>query len=307
MKEIKLRIMGGLGNQLYQYAAARYIQEKIDADSILIDIAGYEKYKIRNLELNSILRNDAVKFRKLSKKKYSIVREFFHVYQRLYRSGMKKHAPMSKINIGHTSYLLSSVEFNDNLVDDLQDDIYMYGYFVSAKIAQNMRNQLMKEIIEPDNLSNEYREMLLNIQATNAVGISIRCGEDYKVNGWPICTKEYYISGMDRIRAIHPDAIFYIFADEIDRVKREEWFKEFSVQYMENISICESFELLRNCKHYVCSNSSFSWWGAFLSYADNPIRINPNKIYPGNSRDVDETTFYERLTYLDFNTGEAIS
>ena len=65
MKNINLRIMGGLGNQLYQYAAARYVQTVSKSEKIIIDVGGYETYKIRNLEINNIIKNQNVVFKKM--------------------------------------------------------------------------------------------------------------------------------------------------------------------------------------------------------------------------------------------------
>lgn len=65
MKNINLRIMGGLGNQLYQYAAARYVQTVSKSEKIIIDVGGYERYKIRNLEINNILKNHNVVLKKM--------------------------------------------------------------------------------------------------------------------------------------------------------------------------------------------------------------------------------------------------
>ena len=61
----------------------------------------------------------------------------------------------------------------------------------------------------------------------------------------------------------------FIFSDDIKKIKREKWFDGMEATYIDDVDVCESFELLRNCKNYVCSNSSFSWWGAFLSYNEN--------------------------------------
>lgn len=101
--------MGGLGNQLHQYAAARYVQTVSKSEKIIIDVGGYERYKIRNLEINNILKNHNVVFKKNDVIVFGIVREIFHVYQRLYHSIFHKHASMSKLNLGKTTYLLSSI------------------------------------------------------------------------------------------------------------------------------------------------------------------------------------------------------
>ncbi|MCR1948253.1 alpha-1,2-fucosyltransferase [Erysipelatoclostridium ramosum] len=304
MKNINLRIMGGLGNQLYQYAAARYVQTVSKSEKIIIDVGGYERYKIRNLEINNILKNHNVVLKKNDVIVFGIVREIFHVYQRLYHSIFHKHASMSKLNLGKTTYLLSSIEFNKKKLNNLNKEIYMYGYFVSADIAQHMRVELQNEIVGPSEMSKTSLKYLNDIQTSNSVGISVRCGDDYKNNGWPVCSKEYYLSGINLIKQNYNNLKIFIFSDDIKKIKREKWFDGMEATYIDDVDVCESFELLRNCKNYVCSNSSFSWWGAFLSYNENAIIYSPNYIFADIREN--EKVMLPNMVILDYITGEEI-
>lgn len=306
MDKIELRIMGGLGNQLYQYSAARFLQKKYNVKQIVIDSGEYDTYKVRNLEINQLLHNERVGFENVRSAKNALYREFYHIYQKLYRMLIKKRPLQMIYGNDKDKYLCTYI--NCDLSTDLScENLYLYGYFVSADIAISIREELMKEISLLDECkSNNYQDFLEKVESNSCIAVSIRCAEDYVKNNWPICSKLFYQRGIEYIlkKQIDKSSIM-IFADDIEKVKKETWFSEFeNVIYVEGLSVCESFEIMRRCKDYVCSNSSFSWWGAFLSYSENPTRINPNKVFSGDSGDIDQLTFYKNLIFLDYKTGE---
>lgn len=306
MKEIELRIMGGLGNQLYQYATARFIQKKYGAEKITIDVGEYDTYKIRNLEINNIIHNKNVELKKVKSIKNYIYRNVYHVYQKIYRIFFKQRPEQKIFGNKKNKYLCSYVECN--LSDNVDcHTLCMYGYFVSAKTALLVKQELMDELYLLDNDLNQcYKELLLSVKKNPCIAVSIRCGEDYLKNSWPICTKEFYQKGIEYIKNNkNNDILIFVFADDLNKVRKEEWFAGYdNVTYVDGLNVCENFELMRNCSDYVCSNSSFSWWGAFLSYSNDSIIVNPNKVFSGDSEEIDKLTFYDRLTLLDYKTGE---
>jgi hypothetical protein len=306
MTEIELRLMGGLGNQLYQYAAARFFQEMYHCPRLVIDIGGYATYKVRNLELNSTLINKSVEFIRVNDLKTKMVREAYHCFQKMYNVVTSKHAPMYEFSIGYDSYVCTSVEFREPK-QETRNALHLYGYFVSAEIAQRMRSKLMEEISLNFRPSEKYNDFHMAIRDNISAGVTIRCGDDYIKYGWPICSKEYYRSGMTRLMEEVDDCKFFIFSDNIEKIKKEKWFDGFDVTFVDGLNVCESFDLLRRCKHFVCSNSSFSWWGAFLSYEKDAIIFNPNKVFSGNSIEDDKRTFYSGMRFLDYIDGNPVN
>lgn len=306
MKQIRLRIMGGLGNQLYQYAAARYMQIKYNNPEILIDIGEYDTYKTRDLELHRLLHNELARFENKGRFR-GIINELFHIYQRLYHDFTKKRARQVVLNIGDSTYMCSSVEFNP-LEGIESNELNMYGYFVSAQFAMEIKDYLKQELYLDDSQETDnYKELKSYAILHEVIAVSIRCQGDYVKNGWPVCSKSYYQKGLNKIISEKYNSMqvdIFIFADDIEKVKAERWFSHFeNVRFIEGLNVCESFELLRLCSNYVCSNSSFSWWGAFLSHAKSPMIVNPNKVFAGNSAVDDNRTFYSNLIYMDYQSG----
>lgn len=302
MEIIQVRLMGGLGNQLYQYAAAKFIQLKYPSMRINLDISGYETYKVRNLELNKFLDNSTVVFE--NRKNGGIIRGLYHIYQKVYRIIYHRQSPQITLNLPKRICICSSTPFEVAKIQ-YKKNYYLYGYFQVADMCKEVKEELMHEISLHGEESDKFRMYYEQIDFENDIAVSIRCGEDYRKFGWPICTRDFYENGISYIKENRGIGKVFIFADNLNKVKEEKWFSRFDVVYVEDLDVCESFQLLRNYSNYVCSNSSFSWWGAFLSYAKQPTIIAPNKVFR-NSPEADTRIIYNEMIILDYVSGELI-
>ncbi len=304
--KLELYIRGGLGNQLYQYAAARYIQEKYGYDELIINSYDYRQYKIRNFEMENFELNSSVNITDKISGTKNMLRSGYRVYQKLYSMIKKKRAKTLFFKCNKWKYLLGMTEFTcPEMSQKDVSDMFMYGYFASSKPALEMKNKLMGEIKLSGERTERYKQLLDKVQSGKSIAVSIRCGWDYEKYGWPICSKEFYLSGLEKIKGEIGECNVFIFADDLQKVKNEEWFGG-NVTYVEGLDVCESFELMRNCNNYVCSNSSFSWWGAFLSYSDSPIIYSSNRVFSKNSCEDDERIRLSYINYIDYLTGEDV-
>lgn len=302
MKIIHVKLMGGLGNQLYQYAAAKFIQLKYPSMRISLDVSGYETYNVRNLELNKLLDNSTVIFE--NRKKGGLIRGLYHIYQKAYRIIFHRQSPQITLNLPNNIYICSSTPFEVAKIQH-KKNYHLYGYFQVADVCKEVKEELMQEISLHGDETDKFYMYYKRIDFKHDIAISIRCGDDYHKFGWPICTRDFYENGISYIKQNRDVGKVFIFADDLNKVKEEKWFSGFDVVYVEGLDVCESFQLLRNYSNYVCSNSSFSWWGAFLSYAKQPIIIAPNKVF-NNSPEADTRIIYNELTLLDYVSGELI-
>lgn len=300
---IVLRMMGRLGNQMFQYAYARALQE-IYKEPIVIDNSVYKKYRIGEYSLTNLnIRDDIKEVSKYNIRKldYLVIRfwqKFYHVFQKL-----KRIIFNTDVLGEHIFYYFSKkgLYFNfdryyyPSLIINKKNKS-IYGYFQSEKYFKEISDQIKKELKVVTEPSNQARKMLDEILGCNAVGVSIRCGHGYINTGLDVCNPEYYYKGMDIVACKVYNPVFFIFSDRIDIVKETYKFS-CPVKYIENMPDYESLRLLYSCKHFVIANSSFSWFGAYLSDNASKIVIAPSKWYKKSNKRPD--IFLESMTLID--------
>lgn len=283
---IIVKIIGGLGNQMFQIAFAKRLSLELNED-IYLDVSAYNKYKIRDFSISNLqvsnslkyiedaeLTNNSTLFIKSTQKAY-------HIYQKI----AKELTNIDKFG-KYPFKLLSQKGLYFNF-DRYYYDIYpantriksIYGYFQSEKYFQKFKSCIIKDLRVKTPITKNEKFLIDEISSCNAVGVSMRLGDDYiNSSSLNVCKEDYYYKGMDYIYSKNKDAVFYIFSDCIDRVKEQYKFN-YPVRYIEGFNDYESLRLLYSCKHFVISNSSFSWWGAYLSKYTDKIVVAPNRWY----------------------------
>lgn len=300
---IVVKLMGGLGNQMFQLAFAKAMSIEKN-EQIVIDLSGYEKYKIRkftasNLNIGAHLKNvEDVKIPFLEKNLINFSQSTYRACQKIVRSGKKKkvgkftYILLAKIGL---HYNFDRLYYKTNIISGKNK--YIYGYFQSEKYFMKYK-KIIKEELKVQTSPTKKEEILLkDLCAKNSVAVSIRLGDDYlNSQALNVCNEEYFYRAMKLIVKQNKDATFYIFSDDIKKVKKLFKF-EYPVQYIEEFTDYESLRLMYTCKHFIISNSSFSWWGAYLADNQNKIVISPNKWYNNGSEKPD--IFYDELTLIE--------
>ncbi len=303
--EFILYLMGGLGNQLFQYANMRYLQT-LHPDSIMyIDKRGYRNYKVRNFELESFNLIDNTRIYEKLPIKYLLSRKLFHLYQFIYQKAKHKQAPMLGRIFQSKGFIYGTIEFNTPSKISSKTN-FLYGYFATFEHIDSIRNILIEEISLKESLRDNAQHFYEKIyKEEHPVGVSIRYGKDYQTLGWPICQPAYYKSAMKKIEEKRGKCKFFVFCDVIDVVKQEGWFGDYDVEYICGVSVPESFTLLKSCSDFVIPNSSFSVWAAYLSENPDKIVYAPNYFYIENyNHRYDRLLHFTGEKFLDYRTGE---
>lgn len=303
-----LRIMGGLGNQLFQYATMRYLHSLHPESEMLIDRRGFRNYKVRDFELDSFKLIDQTRDFNESPLKYSLSWNAYHIYQYIYQRATGWQAPMLGKPFQKCGFLYSTIDYS--LPETLSDGTnYLYGYFAKFEYINSIRDVLTREVVLKNDLSNEAKKYERLIKETNyAVGVSIRYGKDYQDSGWPICQPAYYRSGMKLLQEELGGGKFFIFSDVVDVIQKEGWFHDFDVEYVEGLRVPESFTLLKNCHHFIIPNSSFAVWAAYLSDAPDKIVYAPNYFYSEKYKHrYDKIIEFNGERFLNYITGDKVN
>ena len=291
MDKIIARMRGGLGNQLFILAFAYCVAESNNSQAeIKLDIREYKKYKIRNFELLEMLNDSLVSV--MEEKEVSLLYEFgmkiFHVAQRLNRNDTNSIKYLSKIGLYFARRSPSCI------CESKVKKAYIYGYFQTAEVANRAKDRIKKSL--------KKQEILVDGYDANkySIAISIRWGEDYVKQGWPICSAEYYRKGIDYILSkrnlTRDDVQVLVFSDEIEKVRDESIFD--GAIYIQEKNPSRQLAIMMSCDDYVIANSSFSWWGAFLGNNEDKIVVMPEYWYADGQPTATTKLLYENVEII---------
>ena len=267
---VVIKVIGGLGNQLFQYALGRAIEIKLGYD-VKFDISDFETYKLRNFEL------DKFKTKLELSSKFENILLGNIISKSIYKihSLFPNYISISSLNY----YLESEFKFVNNLFQ-IPENIYLSGYWQSEKYFREIKNVLIDELILKNQPSVENSKYLQKITNSNSVSIHIRRGdyiEDISANNiHGFCGLDYYNKSICKIESQINNPTFFVFSDDINWAKNNIKSK-FTIYFVDINSDKpeEDLRLMSNCKHNIIANSSFSWWAAWLNPNINKIVIAP--------------------------------
>ena len=177
MKSLTLLLKGGLGNQMFQYAAARSISQKYNCNLYIDTKTGFNfDYKFnRKLEINQLntIYKESSSFKKIP----------------LWFFGKSARKALSKKNFSY--YLFSFFKYgylldnNRNFISKLNNieninNLFIDGYFQSHLYFQNISSQICNELKPPQSQKNNFRKIATSMRKQNSVAICIRLYEEVK-------------------------------------------------------------------------------------------------------------------------------
>ena len=274
---IKLFTFGGLGNQMFQYAAARILAERLNTD-LCIDTSLFSvntrNTTPRNYELACFVLSGKQEKRVSSKLRGFL---FLKVYPQIKNSFFgKRIAKGYKLFEDKDAY-----NFNPGILL-LQDHARLLGYFQTEKYFSS-REEIIREAFRfKQPLVGKNRELAEKINSCNAVSVHIRRG-DYITNKncantYRLLTLDYYKKAVDRICRQVESPVFFIFSDEPERAKIEiDLPQAVCIDWNKGADSYIDLQLMTYCRHHIIANSSFSWWGAWLNRHADKIVIAPTE------------------------------
>lgn len=278
---IYIRDRGRLGNQFFIYALAKKLHQLYPEQKILIDTIELEHNNFDNELLNYNIKN--VHFFN-SKNEHLIKQSLFQkILCRFYFNRRIKLTPRKLFD--HEKrfkklYNHFGLVFCENGYIDFpklsNKNIYFFGYFQSAHYFLGVENNLRNDL-QTFHIPLIKNQQLLNIIKDNeSVCITIRRGDYVNHPIHDICTVKYYEHAMEKIAKLINNPIFIAFSDDIQWVRDNIHFS-YPVYFEDgNDPVYEKLRLMSKCKHFILSNSSFSWWACFLSENSDKKVISPN-------------------------------
>ena len=275
---IVIRIKGGIGNQLFMYAAARRLALISNQELLLDDISGFvndRKYNRRyQLDHFDIPCQKAKSMERL---------EPFSKARRVLKRTINFFLPFETKN-----YIKQDNAYFDSKILDLRvkQKLYLEGYFQSEAYFKDFEFQISKDlkICPPkDNLNNE---LALKIKKNfPAVALHFRffnkasnneIDKKLSINA----SENYYHAAIKKIEKLFPNAHYFIFSDKPEEAKKQITFSDKRMTLVSHNNDDEhafaDLWLMTQCQHFIIANSTFSWWGAWLAKYKDKVVIAPS-------------------------------
>ena len=177
-------------------------------------------------------------------------------------------------------YQEKQYNYSQEYVDECPDNVNLFGYFQTEKYFSHIADSIRDDFTFKPEVSDPCKEAF---DFDQAISLHVR-RTDYveKSDDHPLCPMEYYEEALSRFDS---DLPVLIFSDDIKWCKEQELFKPDRFMVSESNWNLVDMYLMTMCSHHIVANSSFSWWGAWLSGSDNviaPARWFGNNGYTAN-------------------------
>lgn len=287
------RLQYGLGNQMFQYAFGRRLSIELNKP-LYLDLSWFENYKVEEgftkrdfllSELNidvDIAPPEIIKGRTRKS-----------VYKKLLlKLRSKNHKLYLKLTNNFEAWAFEESNLDPVIIGRLYSKIYLIGEWANYQLIEPIRETLLNDFTLKKKLNNKNGIYLSNINSSNSVFIHIRRG-DYLTKRMHdlggICNEVYFDNAISYIQKKVNSPIFYVFSDDL------EWCKEkfdhrgdfYFIEGNKNEPL-EDLRLMMSCKHAIISNSTFSWWAAWLIQNMNKKIVTPSVWNKHNSKIIDK-------------------
>lgn len=276
---VTIRVKGGLGNQLFQYAAAYSLAKRLN-QKLELDNSFFPQQTLRGFKLGQMNASCA----DIADARPSIV----ELYKSKYLNKVLRKANIRVLPYGGgKKYLL---ETRSNIVPEFftirQANIYMDGYYQSEKYFSAYKMDLIEQFTPNYPGEKEYEDALTEIVSCESVAVHVRRGDflsaqnDHNPNHY-LLGEQYYHNALRHVSKNLNNPVFFWFSDDIDWVKQNFGEKDnfqFISLHTKHADIDEMM-LMKNCKHIIAANSTFSWWASWLNESKETMHICPAKRY----------------------------
>ena len=266
------RLIGGLGNQLFQYSAGLALSKRLSM-TLLIDISGFKKYNLHKYSLHHFNIDANIASQSELKKFYG--RRESSLFDKL------KYKIFKKENL---IYKEKKRGFDEDIFS-LNSSIYLDGFWQSEKYFKFCEQEIRKQFCIKSALNQKTKNLVDSIKECNAVSVHIRRADYVKnkttnrIHG--SLDFEYYEKGIEYLNSVLVDNHFFIFSDDPEWVQ-----KNFNlatnctfVSHNNAENNYQDLNLMSYCNHHIIANSTFSWWGAWLSSNKNKKVVAPKNWY----------------------------
>lgn len=272
------RIRGGLGNQLFAYAAARRIALRNNAELVLDNVSGFkydhtyqQQYQLDRFNIKAQLASPQDRFEPFSKVRRSLKR------------WINRRIPFEK-----RRYIQQQGNSFDPrlLTIKPQGDLHLEGYWQSERYFQDIEDVIRADLKIQPPADNENIRMSENIRSCDAIALHVRFFDSPDIVGGNNATSEYYKKALAAMQERVPNAHYFLFSDDTVAARALIGLSDHQITVVSHnqgdATAYADLWLMTQCKHFIIANSTFSWWGAWLSAYQDKIVIAPGFVIQGS-------------------------
>ena len=271
--EVVIPLYGRLANNMFQWGFARWYENETGISPV-VDVYNLQ-YSFIPFEFKSL------KYKKYFRIKKNFLLSLLSVIPFTQKTAKKYIKEMYNLPVKEE---LNFLKFEEGY-KKLSSPIRLEGYFQSYKYLEPVREKLLKDFKLKVKLTKENCDILEKIKQTESVSVHYR-RTDYlnnqNQNFYYACSDEYYKTAVNYIAdETNKNIVLFVFSDDIEWVKENVKF-EFETVFVDINSSEQGYfdlELMKNCKHNIIANSSFSYMAAWLNENDEKIVVCPEKWY----------------------------
>lgn len=281
------QITGGLGNQMFQYAAGKVLSLHHNVE-LKLDLQHYNREFLPALEVERKFELTAFKsftYKEASKEEINGLK-----HDNILIKKLNKILPVNKRRF----FAEKDFSYDPNFFLT-KAPVYIKGHWQSEKYFTKYSEEIRKIYTLDDAICKDVKYIGEQLISENSLAVHIRRGDFLrlpKILDWHgVLNKNYYAKGIEIIKSKSTDLKIYYFSDDIDWVKQQllpDFPGEIISERISNNHF-HDFYLMSQCKYNIIANSSFSWWAAWLNNYAEKIVIAPNRWFnnaPLNYKDV---------------------
>lgn len=287
MSGIVSNLIGGLGNQMFQFACGQALAWRT-GQPLALALGLFKGYRLhQGYELARVFTVDVPKVTS-----DELAGLLGACRQPLARRLVARLAPGRRCG-GRAWFEPADGRFLPGVLA-ASGPAYLHGYWQSERYFKDAEVPLraMLRFRQPASATNA--DWLVRIAGCTAISLHLRRG-DYVSNSknqriYAVCTPAYYGAAMDRLLALHPQSQFFVFSDDLP------WARELLADRREPVHFVDhnrgadshnDLRLMSQCQHHVIANSSFSWWGAWLGQRPGQVVVAPQRWFVDPARGAD--------------------
>jgi len=255
---IIVKLIGGMGNQMFQYAFARSISLKTNTE-FKIDLSFLKR---KDLGENFTYRDFDL--------------DIFNISENIIKEIQTDN--LQSVSEKMFSY---SQETVNTIEQNIGNDLYLDGYWQSYKYFEEFEDYIKKDFtfknLVENNKDTNVKNMFKDIIKSNSVMVNIRRSDYLNNNFHGVMGSDYINESSKIIESKIDNPKYFVFSDDI------EWCKE-NIKLNNMVIVDHKYkgdrfdlylQLMKSCKHFIIPNSTFAWWAAWLSNNKNKIVISP--------------------------------